>query len=290
MRQLALILTLAAPVAAQTPLHVQLADIAKDAKGTVSVACALPGVTLDCDLNEHGHPPMQSVFKLPLAIVVLQKVEAGKLALDQQVRFETSDLYKGSYSPLQDAHPTANVDVPLSELLRLSVQLSDNIATDILLRLIGGPTTVQASLNKLGFPTIHVVHSERILHDDENLQYQDSAEPAAMVALLRRLADNSPLTPDHTALLNKLITETPSAPKRMKGLLPAGTIVAHKTGSSGEDHGFYPATNDVGLITLPNGKRLALAIFVTDSHTDDTTRELVMARIAKAIYDAALRR
>jgi len=290
MRQLALILTLAAPVAAQTPLHVQLADIAKDAKGTVSVSCALPGVTLDCGLNEHGHPPMQSVFKLPLAIVVLQQVEAGKLALDQQVRFETSDLYKGSYSPLQDAHPTANVDVPLSELLRLSVQLSDNIATDILLRLIGGPTTVQASLNKLGFPTIHVVHSERILHDDENLQYQDSAEPAAMVALLRRLADNSPLTPDHAALLNKLITETPSAPKRMKGLLPAGTIVAHKTGSSGEDHGFYPATNDVGLITLPNGKRLALAIFVTDSHTDDTTRELVMARIAKAIYDAALRR
>jgi len=287
MRSLVLLLTLTAPLAAQTPLHVKIAEIAKDAKGTVSVACSLPDVTLDCGLNEHGHPPMQSVFKLPLAIVVLQQVEAGKLSLDQQVRFETFDLYKGSYSPLQDAHPTANVDVPLSELLRLSVQLSDNIATDILLRLIGGPTTVQASLNKLSFPAIHVVHTERQLHDDESLQYQDSAEPTAMVALLRMLAGHSPLTPEHTALLNKLITETPSAPKRMKGLLPAGTPVAHKTGSSGEDRGFYPATNDVGLITLPNGKRLALAIFVTDSHVDDTTRELVMARIAKAVYDAA---
>ena len=80
----------------------------------------------------------------------------------------------------------------------------------------------------------------------------------------------------------------PSAPHRIKGLLPAGTVVTHKTGTSGLDHGFYPATNDVGLITLPNGQRLALAIFVTNAHADDTTDEAVIARIAKVIYDAAI--
>lgn len=290
MRTLALLFGLATPLAAQTPLHQQLTEIAKDAHGTVSVACALPGVKLDCGLNEHGHPPMQSVFKLPLAITVLHEVELGKLSLDQQVRFLPSDLYKGSYSPLQDAHPDANVDVLLRELIRLSVQLSDNIATDILLRLIGGPTVVQQYLNDLGISTIHVIDSERTLHDDERLQYRDSAEPVAMVKLLRLFADHSPLNPEHTMLLNMLITETPSSPHRMKGLLPEGTLVAHKTGTSGEDHGFYPATNDVGLIMLPNGQRLALAIFVTDSHVDDAAREAVMARIAKSIYDSALKK
>ena len=284
------LLALTTPLAAQVPLHEQIATIAKDAKGEVYVACSLPGTKLDCDLNPHGHPPMQSTFKFPLAIAVFQQIEAGKLTLDQPIPFLTSDLYKGSYSPLQDAHPVAGVDVPLRELIRLSASLSDNIATDILLRLIGGPQVVQQSMNALGVSGIHVVHSERALHDDESLQYQDSAEPAAMVALLRLFADHSPLNPEHTALLNQWMTETPSAPHRIKGLLPAGTVVTHKTGTSGLDHGFYPATNDVGLIALPNGQRLALAIFVTNAHADDTTDDAVIARIAKAVYDAAIAR
>jgi beta-lactamase class A len=288
MRPLLALLALATPAAAQTSLSQQIALIAEDARAKVYVDCALPGVKLDCAFNAHGRPPMQSVFKFPLAVVVLQQVEAGKLSLDQQVRFLPSDLYKGTYSPLQDAHTEANVDVPLSELLRLSVQLSDNIATDILLRLIGGPKAVQQSLDKLNLGAIHVRDTERSMHDDEHRQYRNDAEPSAMVALLRLFADHSPLTPEHTALLNKLITETPSAPHRMKAGLPAGTPLAHKTGSSGVEGNIIPATNDVGLITLPNGKRLALAIFVTDAHANQETVESVMARIAKAVYDDAI--
>ena len=48
------------------------------------------------------------------------------------------------------------------------------------------------------------------------------------------------------------------------------------------------ATNDIGLIALPDGRRLAIAIFVTDSTADDDTRDAVIARIAKAAYDASL--
>jgi beta-lactamase class A len=87
MRVFALLLTLTAPLAAQTPLHQQIAEIAKDAKGTVYVACSLPGTKLDCDLSEHGHPPMQSTFKFPLAMAVLHQIELGKLQLDQPIRF-----------------------------------------------------------------------------------------------------------------------------------------------------------------------------------------------------------
>ncbi len=73
MRVLALLLTLTTPLA-QTPLHQQIAEIAKDAKGIVYVACSLPGIKLDCALNEHGHPPMQSTFKFPLAMAVLHQI------------------------------------------------------------------------------------------------------------------------------------------------------------------------------------------------------------------------
>ena len=282
------LLTLAAPLFAQATLHQQISSIAQDAQGKVFVACSLPGIALDCDLNAHGHPPMQSTFKLPLAIVVLQQVEHGKLTLDQPIRFLPSDRYPGTYSPLQDAHPDANVDVPLSDLLQLSVGKSDNTASDILLRILGGPQAVQESMNKFGLQTIHVRDSERGLHDDFQAQYRNDAEPAAMVALLRLLADHSPLNTEHTALLNRWITESSTGPHRIKGLLPADTSVAHKTGTSGERNSMAPATNDIGLITLPNGQRLAIAIFVTDSHADEATRDGIIARIAKAVYDRAL--
>jgi beta-lactamase class A len=111
-----------------------------------------------------------------------------------------------------------------------------------------------------------------------------------MVALLRLLADHSPLNPEHTALLNEWMLEATSGPKRIKGLLPAGTPVAHKTGSSGVEWDMIPATNDVGLITLPDGRRVALAVFVTDAHADQDACEGVIASIARAVYNEALSR
>jgi beta-lactamase class A len=82
------------------------------------------------------------------------------------------------------------------------------------------------------------------------------------------------------------MTETPTGLKRLGGLLPNTTLVAHKTGTSGSNGSGTAATNDIGLITLPNGRRLAIAVFVSDSPTDLATRERVIAEIAKAIWDA----
>jgi beta-lactamase class A len=97
------------------------------------------------------------------------------------------------------------------------------------------------------------------------------------------------LKPASRDLLNKLMTETTHIPTRIKGLLPAGTVVAHKTGTSGTNEaGLTAATNDVGVITLPNGKHVAIAIFITNSTADDATRDLVIAKIAKAVYDNEL--
>jgi beta-lactamase class A len=282
------LLFLATSIAAgQTPLHRRLAEIAKQAHGKVYVSCSLPGVQLDCYLESHGHPPMQSTFKFPLALAVLHEVELGKLQLDQPVRFLKSDR-SVTFSPLQDEFPNADVDVPLRKIIKLSVETSDNTATDIELRLIGGPSVLQQYLDSLGLSAIHQQDSEHTLHSNQKLQYRDYAKPSAMVALLRLFADHSPLNPEHSAILNEWMLEASSGPKRIKGLLPAGTPVAHKTGSSGLEWGMIPATNDVGLITLPDGRRLALAVFVTNAHADQDACERVIASIAKEVYDEAL--
>jgi beta-lactamase class A len=283
---------------AQQPLNEQIRAIAADARGKVSVACSLivsgppsgTGSALNCDLNPHAHPPMQSVFKLPLAMTVLHQVELGKFSLDQPVRFRPEDrILPHVYSPLQDKYPDAGVDVPLRELLRLTVSLSDNVAADILLRLVGGPKVVDEYIAGLGIRGFHLRDSEAVLHHDAKAQYRNWFEPAGAVQLLRRISSNSPLTVEHTGLL--LGWMTPAArTKRLDGDLPAGTPVAHKSGSSDVIGGVAAATNDIGLIQLPDGRRIAIAVFVTDSSADEVTRERVIARIARAAYDASLQK
>jgi beta-lactamase class A len=286
--RLALLFTLlAGSTLAQQPLRQQISTIAADAHGKVSVACSLPGSSLNCDLNPNAHPPMQSVFKLPLALAVLHQVEQGKLSLDQSIRFLPEDrILPHAYSPLQDKYPEANVDVPMPELLRLTVSLSDNVAADILLRIAGGPGVVNNYIASLGITGFHLQDGERALHREVALQYRNWFEPAGAVQLLRRIGDNSPLTPPHTDLLLNWMESTRTV--RLKGDLPNGTRVAHKSGTSDVDNGVAHATNDIGLITLPDGRRLAIAVFVTDSSADEATREKVIAQIAKAAYDVAI--
>ena len=256
------------------------------------MACSLPGSNLNCDLEAHSRPPMQSVFKLPLAVYALHLVETGKFTLDQPIRFLPSDrILPETYSPLQDKYPNADVDVPLRELLRLASSLSDNAAADTVLRVVGGgPAQVDAYIKSLGVQGFHLEDGEHALHRDASAQYRNWFAPAGAVQLLRRLSDNSPLTAEHTQLLSAWMKDSPTGPHRIKAGLPAGTVVMHKTGTSGVRDGVAAATNDMGLIALPDGRRLALAVFVTDSRADEATREAVIARIAKAAYSAAVAR
>ena len=246
----------------------------------------MPGTALNCDVNPHAHPPMQSVFKLPLAMTALHRIEQGAFSLDQEIRFLPADLFPmRTHSPLQDKYPEANVDVPLRELLRLAVSLSDNAAADLVLRVIGGPQVVQSYIHSLGITGFRLQDNEHALHRDFDLQYRDWFEPAAAVQLLRMINDRSPLSREHTELLREWMTDLGKSPSRLKRDLPPGTLVLHKPGTSGIRDGLTAATNDIGLITLPGGRRLAIAVFVTDSRADDTTRDAVIARIARAVYD-----
>lgn len=285
MRLCLILAALVVPAVAQQPLQQQIRNIAADAHGKVSVACALPGTRLNCDLDPSAHPPMQSVFKLPLALTILHQVEQGKLALDQPIPFRTSDLILPKpHSPLQDKYPQAGVDVPLRDLLQMTVTFSDNTAADMLLRLAGGANVVDDYIASLGVRGFQLQDDERALHRDHALQYRNWFEPQEAVRLLRTISDQSPLTAEHTALLLQWMTVRSG---RLDGDLPDGVKVAHKSGSSDVDNGIAAATNDIALITLPDGRRVAIAVFVTDSTADEATRVQVIARIGRAVYDYA---
>jgi beta-lactamase class A len=261
--------------------------IAAEAHGKVAVACSVPG----CALHAHSRPPMQSVFKLPMAMAMLARVERGEFKLDQPVRFLPSDrILPQTYSPLQDKYPNGDVDVPLRDLLQAAVMLSDNTASDIVLRILGGPKAVTAYIHGLGVRGFHLEDNEATLHRERAAQYRNWFEPDAAVRFLLRLQEKSPLNDVHTKMLLGWMRDSPTGAKRIKGLLPEGVGVMHKTGTSGTHGGVTEATNDIGIIPLPTGKALVLAVFVTDAKAAPAEIEAVIARIAKAAYEEAAKR
>jgi len=178
--------------------------------------------------------------------------------------------------------------LPLSliPLAGLRARQGDNAAADILLRLVGDPQAVSAYMASIGVSGFHLQDGEHTLHREMAAQYRNWFEPSGAVQLLRRISDNSPLTPKNTDLLLNWMLPS-GRTKRLEADLPEGTRVAHKSGTSDVDNGVAHATNDIALISLPDGRKLAIAVFVTDSTADQETRERVIARIGKAAYDAA---
>src|SRR5205085_7148653 len=239
------------------------------------------------DLRDEEHCPMHSVYKLPISMAVLQRVDRGELKLDQLVRVEPSDFVrKGMSSPVRDKYPNG-AELSIEELLRFTICESDGSTSDVLMKLIGGPGKVMLFLEGIHVPDIQVVNYEKEIGRDWETQYRNWATPKGALALLAALQSKRKLSAESQALLLKLMTEAIPGAKRLKGELPAGTVVAHKTGTGGTQNGITSATNDIGIITLPDGRHLAVAAFVSDSAANDDTRDAIIARLAKAAWDRA---
>lgn len=266
-------------------LRAQIVQLAAPARGRVGVAAALLGSDESVMLAGDQRFPMQSVFKLPLAMTVLDAVDRGALRLDQRVRVTPADFVsERQHSPIRDANPDG-VELSLADLLRAAASESDGTAADVLLGLVGGPAAVTAYVRELGVDGIEVTVTEKEMGRDPRAQYRNWATPEGAVGILRALDEGRGLSPEGRSHLLRLLTETPTGPNRLRGRLPAGTPVAHKTGSSRTIDGLTAATNDIGIITLPDGRRVALAVFVSDSPADDATREKLIADTARAAYD-----
>ena len=251
-----------------------------------SVGVGIRHVESGDTLTIHGndHFPMQSVYKFHLALAVLADVDQGKLALNEKVFIRKEDYFP-THSPIADKYPDGNVKLTIGELLSHTVSTSDNIGCDILFKLVGGPKEVEAYIHGLGVRDIAIVNTEREMHQDWDAQFKNWSTPQAMAQLLHLFYQKKILSPQSSDFLVKIMEQTSTGKNRIKGHLPAGTVVAHKTGMGGNDAGVISAMNDVGVVTLPSGGHFAIALFVTNPKDSIETVEAVMASISKLVFD-----
>ena len=266
-------------------LQQQIEQITQAAQGRVGVAATVLETNESVAIHGDEQFPMQSVYKFPIGMAVLHQVDQGKLTLTQRVKITTFDYISNrQHSPIRDKFPNGT-DMSLSDVLRYAVSESDGSASDVLLRIVGGAAVVDQYLKNMGIDGIKVIDTEKEIGRDNAVQYRNWAQPSQIVALLETLQEGRGLSKRSQAVLMRLMTQTGTGRHRLKDQLPSGTRVAHKTGTSWTIDGLTAATNDVGLITLPNGSHLALAVFVTDSKADEVTREQVIANVARAAWD-----
>ncbi len=268
-----------------TELEQQFAQIAKDANGKVGIAAFVVETGQNASLNGNERFAMQSVYKLPISMAVMKQVDAGKFKADQQIEIKKEDFVaKGQASLLRDDFPEGTT-IPLYHVIEYAISQSDGTASDVLMNLVGGPGEVQKYLGSIGVNDIAVKSSEKEMGKNWQLQYENFVTPNAAVSLLTELKAGSSLERERGKLIMDFLNESVTGPNRLRGLLPDNAYVAHKTGTSGTRDGLTPATNDIGIINLPNGNFALVAVFVGDSKADEKTREAVIARTAKAVWD-----
>jgi beta-lactamase class A len=270
----------------QQPLRQQIAAIAGNISGKVGVYAEILETKDTVSFNRDLRFPMQSVYKFPIAMAMLHAVDQHRFRLDQLIHVTKADFIDArGISPMRDKHPEGNFDIALSELLDYNVRSSDGSACDVLLRLLGGTAKANAYVRSIGVKDVTIAITEKVQVPNESIQYQNWSTPAGMNQLLKIFYQQPVLSDSsHRYLLHLLTTSGPGA-RRLKALLPAGTVIAHKTGTSGTTNGITPATNDVGIITMPDGQHLAITVFVSDAKNSEAEREGAIAKIAKAVYD-----
>src|SRR6185312_6550298 len=234
-------------------LRLKVSQITQKADGAVGVSIENLEMGDTLSFNGNYHAPMQSVFKFPIALAILNMVDKGTLSLEQKVHLTQEDFADtNTNSPIREKYQGKATDVTIDELIQYMITRSDNIACDILLEKAGGPKEVEGFIHSLGINGIAIAATEKQMQTDNTLQYKSWCEPKEMTHLLKLFYEGKCLSASSTAFLVKTMEGTLTATKRLKGLLPEGTVVAHKSGSSRTINGITAASNDVGIITLPN--------------------------------------
>jgi len=282
-----LLLFISYPVSAQTThvLRKQLQHIISTKKADVGIS--ILGIEDTDTLSIHGnrHYPMQSVFKFHIVLAVLSETDKGNLSLNQKITVRKADLNSDTWSPIKNKFPNGT-KLPLSEIIKYTVSESDNVGCDILIRLLGGTNVVNNYLATHNFKDIAIHATEVEMHKDWNVQFTNWTTPNSAVTLLKAFYDNKLLSGISNNFLMETMIATSTGKNRIKGQLPESTVVAHKTGSSGTNSkGITAAVNDIGIVTLPNGKHFIISIFVSNSYENEASNEKIISDISKSTYD-----
>lgn len=268
-------------------LKQKINQIVSTKKAITGVSIISPNGKETLSINGDRHFPLQSVFKLHIALAVLSQVDQGKFSLDQKIKIEKKDLKTNLYSPIRDKYPNG-ADLALSEVLNYTVGQSDNVGCDLLLRLLGGPQVVEEYFKKCGIQNISIKINEEVQQANWDLQFENWTTPNAATEVLSKFYYNKPklLSKNSYDFIWASMKATKTGITRLKGQLPENTVVAHKTGTSGASkEGISEAVNDIGVVFLPNGQKYFISVFVSKSTENSDTNEKIISDISKVTWD-----
>jgi len=264
--------------------------------------------------NSTDPMPMASTFKVAVAGTVLAQVDAGTLTLNQLLAVDP-DLVVESDGIAKD-FPHPGVLLSVQNLLESMLTQSDNTATDVLVKHVGGPSVITSWLRSIGIADQRVdrdtagllrdfyqlpagpymkalrealadPRKRAVLDADTpppNPEFdrdpRDTSTADAMVLLLSKIFRGEVLTARSTETLTQVMLRCMTGANRLPGLLPPHSVVAHKTGTLGG------SVNDVGVITLPDKRgEIAIAILMKGSTAPIPARERVIAHVGRLVYD-----
>ena len=262
--------------------------------------------------------PLLSVVKLPVAMVVLDGVDQQRWSLSTPITLLAGDMHPRGW--VGDRYPRGGGPVSIHTLLSEMLTRSDNSSADALMRLVGGPRAVMQWLERKGIREFRVDRTERSLGNDwhglapgadtmgsaEEIREARSRVPAAVhdsaaramlrdprdtgtaeacVRLLEKLWRGDLLSKAMTDTLKSMLARCKTAPQRLPALLPKGTPVARKTGTGGMSQGVAVAINDVGVLRLPGGDDVAIAVLVGEPRGSVRRAERLIARAARTVYE-----
>jgi beta-lactamase class A len=236
-------------------LEQRLAAMASENPGEYGIAALDLTTGQAISFNGQQAFPMASTMKIAVAAAYLAEVDAGRRSLEDTVA-GTSAL----------------------KLMDAMIIRSDNRATDLLMATLGGPQAIDAWLRMHHLTGIRVDRTiAQLLSDRRDLRdIRDSSTPTAMLGLLRLIDAGSALKPESRSLLIDMMRRCATGSNRIRGILPQGAQVEHKTGT------LSGYTGDVGFLTTPSGQRIAVAFFARGG----SNRPAVIATAARAIYDS----
>jgi len=239
------------------------------------------------EYNGEERFPMASVMKLPVAIALLQRVDREEFHMSDVVTITPAEFSRG-WSPIRDSAHGRPVTMSLGELFEYMLGQSDNSAVDKVLSMIGGPAVATKTMRDLHIKNIRIDRKEDEVGRDAMANMyayandpRDTSTPNAMLELLRLIYRNKEgLSKESHDLMLKVMSESMTGPHKIREAVPAGSIVAHKTGS-------MPGTsNDVAIVTSPDGKHhMAIAVFTKGSKQSDAQQDAIVRQFAQTAYE-----
>lgn len=272
--------------ARQTQLETQLKEAIKGKKAEIGIAVIIDGKDTVTVNNDIHYPPM-SVFKFHQALALADYMGKQKQSLETRLPIKKSDLKPDTYSPLRDKYPQGEIEMSIADLLKYTLQQSDNNACDILFDYQGGPDAVNKYIHSLGIRECAIAGTETAMHEDLNLCYENWTTPLAAAELVE-IFRKKPLFPNvYKDFIFQTMVECQTGQDRLVApLLDKKVTVGHKTGTGDLNaKGQQIGCNDIGFVLLPGGRTYSIAVFVKNSEENNQANSKIIANISRIVYE-----